>query len=754
MLIHQVKVLCVSLILFCQGAVASTSGELVQQGQAFFQRGAFARAIERWETALKQTDLDTPQYLEVLSQLAVAYQGVGNYAAAHAVLQQALQLAKDKGSPAQQVLLNSQLSDVLLATQQPDAAKQLLEDNLTIARTIKQPLLIAHLLNNLGNVLSIQQEFTEALPVYTEAADLAQRGHDQPLQVQSLLNQAKVHLKLDHPQASLTTLTTALTTVRQLPNTYEKGVSLLGLGQLALQIQQTVPTTLMTAYQIFQEVLPLAKQMQDNWLIAYAKGALGEVYERQQRYPEALQLTRQAIFAAQEQPDILYLWESQLGRLLLAQQDLTGAVAAYQQARDHLYPIQSRLVTGQRNAAEMFRERIRPVYFGFGDVLLQTAAMTQSAATKQQLLKQAREVIEQLKAAELQDYFQDECVSFVEKSTQLDHLEAHTAVLYPVLLPKRTELLLSVPDGIHQVLIPVGAEELGQTILEFRRNLQTSTHNRFVKQAKQLYKWLIVPLHEELKFNKINTLVIIPDGPLRTIPLAALYNEKTKQFLIEEMAIAITPGLNLTEPRPLVRQHISILLNGLSESVQNFSSLPSVPKELRSIEALFENHAILLDKTFLLQGVNQTLQKTPYTIVHIASHGQFDSDPKKTFVLTYDDKLTMNRLENLLRFTGSRKEPVELLTLSACQTAVGDERAALGLAGVAVKAGARSALASLWFVNDESTTELVTSFYQQLQNPVLSKAQALQNAQKKLLGTEYFRHPMYWAPFLLIGNWL
>lgn len=754
MLIHQVKVLCVSLILFCQGAVASTSGELVQQGQAFFQRGAFARAIEQWETALKQTDLDTPQYLEVLSQLAVAYQGVGNYAAAHAVLQQALQLAKDKGSPAQQVLLNSQLSDVLLATQQPDAAKQLLEDNLTIARTIKQPLLIAHLLNNLGNVLSIQQEFTEALPVYTEAADLAQRGHDQPLQVQSLLNQAKVHLKLDHPQASLTTLTTALTSVRQLPNTYEKGVSLLGLGQLALQIQQTVPTTLMTAYQIFQEVLPLAKQMQDNWLIAYAKGALGEVYERQQRYPEALQLTRQAIFAAQEQPDILYLWESQLGRLLLAQQDLTGAVAAYQQARDHLYPIQSRLVTGQRNAAEMFRERIRPVYFGFGDVLLQTAAMTQSAATKQQLLKQAREVIEQLKAAELQDYFQDECVSFVEKSTQLDHLEAHTAVLYPVLLPKRTELLLSVPDGIHQVVIPVGAEELGQTILEFRRNLQTSTHNRFVKQAKQLYKWLIVPLHEELKFNKINTLVIIPDGPLRTIPLATLYNEKTKQFLIEEMAIAITPGLNLTEPRPLVRQHISILLNGLSESVQNFSSLPSVPKELRSIEALFENHAILLDKTFLLQGVNQTLQKTPYTIVHIASHGQFDSDPKKTFVLTYDDKLTMNRLENLLRFTGSRKEPVELLTLSACQTAVGDERAALGLAGVAVKAGARSALASLWFVNDESTTELVTSFYQQLQNPALSKAQALQNAQKKLLGTEYFRHPMYWAPFLLIGNWL
>jgi CHAT domain-containing protein len=100
-----------------------------------------------------------------------------------------------------------------------------------------------------------------------------------------------------------------------------------------------------------------------------------------------------------------------------------------------------------------------------------------------------------------------------------------------------------------------------------------------------------------------------------------------------------------------------------------------------------------------------------------------------------------------------RKNPVELLTLSACQTAVGDERAALGLAGVAIKAGARSALASLWFVNDESTSKLVTEFYQQLQNPTLSKAQALQQAQKSLMEQGY-QHPLYWAPFLLIGNWL
>jgi len=120
----------------------------------------------------------------------------------------------------------------------------------------------------------------------------------------------------------------------------------------------------------------------------------------------------------------------------------------------------------------------------------------------------------------------------------------------------------------------------------------------------------------------------------------------------------------------------------------------------------------------------------------------------------YDDKLTMDRLERLLSFNQFRENTVELLTLSACQTAVGDERAALGLAGVAIKAGARSALASLWFVNDTATAELISEFYNQLRSTQLSKAQALQNAQKKLLDQKTFNHPIFWAPFLLIGNWL
>ena len=148
------------------------------------------------------------------------------------------------------------------------------------------------------------------------------------------------------------------------------------------------------------------------------------------------------------------------------------------------------------------------------------------------------------------------------------------------------------------------------------------------------------------------------------------------------------------------------------------------------------------------------MRAAPYSVVHIASHGHFDRDPKRSFLLSYDGRLTMDELERLMKQTRYRDDAVELLTLSACRTAAGDDRAALGLAGVAVKAGARSAVATLWYVNDEASSRLVTEFYQTLRTSPTSKAIALQAAQRKTLADPRYRHPGYWSPFLLIGNWL
>jgi CHAT domain-containing protein len=756
-----------SLIWSLSLVAADNNAPLWQQAQQLYQQGDFTQAIERWNQALTETGLDSERHIQILTDLAAAYQGLGNYQTALAKLQQALSLAKQQGTLSQQVLVQSYLGDILLAMQQPDAAQAQLEKLVEPARTLGEPLVLANVLNNLGNVLSIDENYHKALPFYQEAAEIAQRLNYIPLQIQVLSNQTQAYLALADPNAAVVSFQQALTLVQQLPDNYDKSFQLLGLAQLTSRLlkkhadfvkQNPQYQIEFKNYQLLTQVIQLANQYQDKRLHSYAKGLLGQLYEREQRYDEAMQLTNEAIFFAQEIPDLLYLWEWQRARLFQAQQHLGAALVAYQQALAHLQPIRLELTVGQRNAKEVFYERIRPVYYGLADVLLQQSSQATSTEQKNELLIQARDAIERLKAAELQDYFHDECVSSLPKTqiSQLDQIakQQYTAVFYPILLTNRMELLLSLPDGIRQIVVPVDYQKLSQTVLAFRSNVQRSVDGSFVKQAKQLYNWLIAPLQAELQAYHIDTLVIVPDGPLRTMPFAALYDQSAKKFLFQEMALVITPGLELTEPHHLPKQDILVLLNGLSEEVQGFPPLPSVLNEVDNINKLFSKATVLINKDFSLSNLNQALQTTPYQIIHISSHGQFDRDPKRSFLLTYDDKLTMDRLENLLKLSDSRQEKVELLTLSACQTAVGDERAALGLAGVAIKAGARSALASLWFIDDEATSQLVAEFYRQLQQQNLSKAKALQQAQAKLAAQKRFRHPAYWAPFLLIGNWL
>ena len=163
---------------------------------------------------------------------------------------------------------------------------------------------------------------------------------------------------------------------------------------------------------------------------------------------------------------------------------------------------------------------------------------------------------------------------------------------------------------------------------------------------------------------------------------------------------------------------------------------------------------LLLNEEFKLPRLETEMEEGEFSIVHIASHGQFDNDVRKTFLLTFDDKLTMDRLDQFVGLLRYRDEPLSFLMLSACETAAGDDRAALGLAGVAIKAGASSAVATLWFINDQASSNLVSDFYRELQSPGTTKALALQRAQVKMLDDPIYNHPAYWAPFLLLNNWL
>ena len=277
-------------------------------------------------------------------------------------------------------------------------------------------------------------------------------------------------------------------------------------------------------------------------------------------------------------------------------------------------------------------------------------------------------------------------------------------------------------------------------------------------RATQIYKWLIEPLEQDLeKSSQIKTLVFMLDGALRNIPMSVLYDSKRQEYLMQKpYALAVVPGLQLFDLRPFGRKKLKILTAGVSEQREiegrKFEKLPNVVEELQQIGNIVPSESLLNPK-FTQANLQQQINSGSFIAVHLATHGQFSSDPEETFILAYNQLLKSNELNNLLRVNNqSRESRVELLVLSACETAKGDNRATLGLAGIAVRAGARSTLSTLWQVSDRSTAELMEQFYKELTKPEVTKAEALHQAQLELF--KEYKSPYYWAAYVLVGNWL
>ena len=746
------------------------SPTLEMRAQASLEQGHFEPAIRYLQAALKVDNLKASKRVEIMIQLANAYQALGLSQQALSVLSQAeplISLLQVEPIAFEKALILSKIflikSDVLLAIREDVQARHYANKSLDLL-PFKAPALIrAAVLNNLGNVLTVEAYYAKAISTYARSFELAKQAGDAILSGRTLTNMAYAYFKNGQGNDARNALSAAQQQFDSLDLSYAKAYGLLSVGSLA----QRLPNSHDMAYQTLNAALNIALKLENPRITSYAYGFLGRLYEIGQRYTEALSLTRQAIFHAKsdtttfftqqdQASEILYRWQWQLGRLFKAQQQEDKAINAYRNAVKSLQPIKAEMAIGYRNSDQSFRERVGPVYFELVDLLLQRAVKTSDNKNlKEASLKEALETIERFKAAELQDYFQDECVTnFQSKHNLLDGgIAPNIGVIYPILLPDRIEVLLNLSKGVQQFRVFITASQLRDEVNEFRFELEENTEIYFLPYAKRLYQRLIAPLSSSLVAQNIDTLIIVPDGVLRTIPFAALHDGK--QFLIAKYAIVTTPGLTLTESKVSHRNNAKILLNGLSESVQGYPPLPTVLREIEDISKLYnpKNTTKLLDQDFTVDNFANALKKNVYSILHIASHGQFESIPQKTFLLTYDGKLTMNHLESLIRLSKNRAEPVELLTLSACQTAVGDDQAALGLAGIALKAGARSALASLWFIDDKATTILMRKFYQQLQEKGLSKAPALQIAQQYLLKSNHYQHPAYWAPFLLIGSW-
>jgi filamentous hemagglutinin family protein len=337
------------------------------------------------------------------------------------------------------------------------------------------------------------------------------------------------------------------------------------------------------------------------------------------------------------------------------------------------------------------------------------------------------------------------------------------------------ELVVVTAQGIpiRKSIDGVTRSQVLKVAEQFRTEVTNTRKPRnFLAPSQQLYKWLVAPIEPDLKTRKVQNLVFLMDAGLRSIPIAALHDGQG--FLIERYSLGLMPSLSLTDTRYQDIKGVEVLAMG-ADKFANLKPLPAVPLELLTITEQLWKGKSFLNNAFTLENLKEQRRIQPFGIIHLATHAEFDSgEPSHSYIQLWDTQLRLDQLRQM-----SWNNPsVELLVLSACQTALGSQEAELGFTGLAVQAGVKSALGSLWYVSDEGTLGLMTDFYEQLKTAPI-KAEALRQVQLSMLrgqvrieggelytprtkiplppelagvGNKTLSHPYYWAAFTMIGN--
>ncbi|NEQ83612.1 MAG: CHAT domain-containing protein [Moorea sp. SIO2I5] len=733
------------------------------QGQVYLSLGQGEKALSTWQqtSAIYQELGDLTRLTESQIYQVQALRILGLYNQATKTLTQIQESIQDQPDSALKSTALQYLGDVLRRVVKFQDSEEILQQSLAIAENLPNQTLIAENLLSLGDTARLQRKTEEAIEFYQRVVKESPLAD---ITIQGQLNQLSVLIATEEwsrARGLLPAIDNTLTTLSPSQRAIKARIKLAKTLLKSENTQLKTPKALAT---YLADAIKLARNLGDKRAEAEAIGNLGTLYEYNQRLDEAQDLTEKALVIAQEiqAPDLAYQWQWQLGRILKQKEDKKGAmfrsrsgskgtrnrsaIAAYSQSVQTLQSIRSDLVAISSDIQFEFRKSVEPVYRELVELLLEPNA-------SQENLKQARDVIESLQLAELDNFFRDACLD--AKPVNIDEIDPNAAIFYSIILPDRLEVIVTLPgQPLRQITTNLPKTEIEEQIASVKRNITTHWRSLRKENLQTIHDWLITPIEAELAKNNIRTLVFIPDGAFRNLPMSVLYDGE--RYAIEKYNIAVAPSLQLIDSQANVRENVSVLAAGVTETRPhrpNLGALPGVKVELENIMAQVPS-LILLNESFTESNFNTEVNSSGYEIVHLATHGEFSSVAEETFLLTWDDVINLNELNSLIRADQKQKNPIELLVLSACQTAAGDSRAALGLAGVAVRGGARSTIASLWSVDDLATTELMTRFYQRLATGQVTKAEALRLAQQELLQSEQFNHPYYWSAFILLGNWL
>lgn len=731
-------------------------------GFASYQAGKMSDAIHHWEQAIKiyrsaQNEKSERVMAEVIVAQAQAYNSLGQFRQAIPLLENAVDVARRTKDQKTEAKAQGVLGNSYLVSGDYDQAIQVYQASLKLATTIHDSNFITTALNNLVNAYNSRssryrtqlqtaqwegnkqevarlsdlanQDKSESFAAATRAVQEGSMSGGIP-QVRALIN--IVRMLQAAPESPASTIRDnqmqAIALLEKLADSRNKAYALINLSETLPQ-ESKVKNLEWAAF--------VSEKIGDKRTQSFALGALGHAYEQMGQLSKAMDFTRQAQFAAQQvnAGDSLYRWQWQAGRIYKATGSLEAGILSYKQAVTTLQGIRSDVVLADRDLQFDIRDQVEPVYRELIALLLDG---NQDNSGR---IEEALQFVDLLKLTELQSFFGDECLEVRQAISQPQEPIAGTeVVINSIILDEKTYMILRSPgSSVKSYPVALSNEQLASKVKQLRFLLEDTGIEDYFVEVQELYDLLIRPMAADISAARPSKLVFINDGILRNIPMAALHDGK--QFLVEKYPIAMSVGFNSsTNKRTEQKRGASIF--GLSVEIPPFAALPNVAVEAEAVQELTGGNKFL-NKEFTRTNLEQQIQQN-YSIVHLATHGQFGGTPESSFLQAFDNRIFLKDFEKTLQL---RKEPLELLTLSACQTAAGDDRAALGLAGLALRTGAKNVLASLWFINDAKTVPLITDFYSQLQKHNITEAEALRDAQVKLIFSR--THPGIWSSFIL-----
>ena len=520
----------------------------------------------------------------------------------------------------------------------------------------------------------------------------------------------------------------AIDLLNQLPDSSYKASSSIALAEISNNTE---------ALRLLSRSQEIATRIDDRFLVALSLENRGKIYLELNNIERAETDTESAILISEEIVDSerLFFQFWQLAKIQLQRGNQEKAIADYQQALWHLQSNRGEFTAGNNHLLFYLKDEVRPFLRDYITLLL--------SSPDQENLKKAIETISVLKLSDLQSYFNDPCfeILFQVDAEATKTIPKDRANIYEFIGENKFYLILETTDGYNVRTVDITAKDLEKKVREYRKIVVIPTGSAFVQPSKELYNILIAPIINDLP-ETVKTINFSRDGEIEKIPLETLI-DREDHYLIEKYQIAYSAGLE-TNIIPNNSGGEKIIF-GLSES-QIQTGLKFATEEVNAIAQTIQGGATFLDREFTKAVLGRTIQQENISFLHIATHGNFQGTAKNSYIEAFDGKVSLNNFKNFLL---NAREPMELLTLSGCETAIGNQRATLGFAGVSVRARIPNVIGTLWSIPDNVTAILMGEFYRNL---ALGKTvpEAKQIAQLKII--ELGENPRSWAGVILISN--